>query len=316
MLSEENLPLNHEHSSSHGIQERLTKREKKMIKNEPDTKLKAVIKKKTSGRSHRNTATKEEKSAEKHLVSVPITDSKSGVENKISGYVEDKKSKAHTKLNKKDSFKNSVKNIVEQDAVKSQSILNAAEHDKSTYPVRENGNLYNLDLMKGVLSSLDDGKKKVSNNNSYNVDELCETTTIYDKTCPTFVTTTEAPTTCMTTKHNKPHMKTTCCKTTVMSNVQTEETTEVHVTLPAIPKIDSLSMDQWGLHVVSIEPSVRKLSQTDGEFKSFGDIGTFSEGGEDNRTWLAGQEALDFLEKVRDNATQPPIIQHEEIVKR
>lgn len=315
VLHEENPPLNLQHSKLHRIQERLAKRENKMIKNNHDTKLETMVGKKTSGRSHRNTASKEEKPVEKHLDSEPATTSKSETGNKLSGYVEDKKSKLNSKLNKKDTFKKPAKNIAQQDTVRSQSLLNAAEHDKSTYPVGGNDDLYNLDLMKGVLSSLDESQKKVSNN-SYNVDELCESTTVADKTCPTFVTTTETPTTCMTTKHNKPHMKTTCCKTTVMTNVKTEKTKEVRVTLPAVPKIDSLNMDNWGLHIVPIEPSVRKLPQTDGEFKSFGEIGTYNVGSVNNMTWLAGQEALDFLEKVKDNATQPPLIQHEEIVKR
>ena len=159
----------------------------------------------------------------------PITDSKSDLE--------DKKSKLHTKSNKNEPFKKPAKNTAEQDLVKSQSILNAAEHDKSTYSVGENGDIYNLDLMKDDHSSLNNGQKKVSNN-SYNVDELCERTTLPDKTCPTFVTTTQTPTTCLTTKHHKPHMKTTCCKTTVMLNVGTDSTTEAHVTAVSYTHLD------------------------------------------------------------------------------
>lgn len=313
MLYKENLPLNHEDTSSHRIQERLAESEEKIFKRERDAKVETMMGKKARGRSHRNTATKEEKALEERSVSIPITHSKSDLENKINTYVEEKKSKLHTKSRKNETFKTPAKSSAEQDVVKSQSLLNAVENDKSTYPVGENGDIYNLDLVKDDRSSLNDGQKKVSNN-SYNVDELCESTTVPDKTCPTFVTTTETPTTCLTTKHHKPHVKTTCCKTTVMTNVKTESTREERVTVSAVPKIDTLNMDTWGLHVVSIEPPSRKLPQTDGEFKSFGEPGTFNIGSESNRSWVSGQEALDFLEKVRDNATQPPLIQHEEIV--
>lgn len=153
---------------------------------------------------------------------------------------------------------------------------------------------------------------KVDENVDISSSAACETTTVA-ATCPTLAPDTTEPTTCRQTCPNHPHRKTTCCKTPPREyGTKAPEPTTMR---PAPVKLDEVNLNNLALTVVPLDlpGNKKKLPQTDPEFINLGNLGQFSVGDESNATILSGQQALDFLEYSRSNASEEPVILHEDM---
>ncbi|XP_046688559.1 uncharacterized protein LOC124374370 isoform X2 [Homalodisca vitripennis] len=155
-----------------------------------------------------------------------------------------------------------------------------------------------------------------SSGNSEEANEECETTelTSEDSSCPTappdYDTTTGL--TCKNTCPVQAHRKTTCCKTLPPKQHGSLKSSEGTTMRPIVVNVDELNMDHFALTVVPLDNyNKKKLPQSDPEFINLGNIGQFGVGNEDNSTIITGQEALDFLEFARSNASEEPAILHE-----
>lgn len=122
---------------------------------------------------------------------------------------------------------------------------------------------------------------------------------------------TNATITCKTISEILPHEKTTCCKTFphTFTYSQTQETTTL---LPISSFRDDLDKN-FALTVVPMDPEKNTHPQSDQEYMFLGNIGMFHMLDEGNGTIISGQQAIDFLENARRNATEEPVILHEDI---
>uniref|UniRef100_A0A1B6M4F3 Peptidase M12B domain-containing protein n=1 Tax=Graphocephala atropunctata TaxID=36148 RepID=A0A1B6M4F3_9HEMI len=143
--------------------------------------------------------------------------------------------------------------------------------------------------------------------------ELCEESeSSTEPSCPTVPQETEPTrTTCKNTCAAQPHKKTTCCRTPP-HGIEIPKATDMTTMRPVQVNVDELNMNEFALTVVPLDSSnKKKLPQSDPEFINLGNIGQYSVGDQANSTILSGQEALDFLEFARSNASEEPIILHD-----
>lgn len=144
--------------------------------------------------------------------------------------------------------------------------------------------------------------------------DICVTTEV-PLVCPTEEITSETPSTCKETSAPQPHMKTTCCRTSPHRQFVVKTTFETTTIRPVAVKLDQLNINNFGLTVVPLEYSGKKklLPLSDPEFINLGNVGQFGIADELNATVISGQEALDLLEFARSNASEEPIVLHEDM---
>uniref|UniRef100_A0A1B6E382 Peptidase M12B domain-containing protein n=2 Tax=Clastoptera arizonana TaxID=38151 RepID=A0A1B6E382_9HEMI len=133
-------------------------------------------------------------------------------------------------------------------------------------------------------------------------------------TCATAPPTTPSTTTCKVTDSPIPHEKTTCCKK--IPTIPSRKPEKEVITEPIFSKVDELNVNKFGVTVVPIEATSRKIPETDSEFINFGDNALYNVGSPCNGSQVIGQEAIDKLDTVKHNSTEPPLILHEEINKK
>lgn len=147
-------------------------------------------------------------------------------------------------------------------------------------------------------------------------EDLCESTTGPEGPCETAPPTTPSTTTCLITNRPAGHKKTTCCKKIPTTQPSRDQMKDVIMEEPTITKVDQVNLNNFGLTVVPYDTPKRRLPQTDAEYTNLGEIGLFNIGSASNGTEVVGQDAIDLLERARENVTQVPPIQHEEVDKK
>lgn len=173
------------------------------------------------------------------------------------------------------------------------------------------------------LNTKDDDTSNMKNSDGKQADDgledsdsgsQCGTKAPSCQTSETCETEPSSVSTCRQTCPVQPHCKTTCCRTTMKSYRGRTRPPDTTTLRPLVVKMDELNMNNFGLTVVPLDlPGKKRLPQTDPEFINLGAIGQFGVADEDNATVLQGQEALDFLEFARSNASEEPVILHEDM---
>lgn len=183
---------------------------------------------------------------------------------------------------------------------------------KSKSDAAMNGETQKTKRLESSKQTSDDSCDEIKVDENVENSPACESTTAI-VTCPTLPPDTTEPTTCRQTCPNHPHRKTTCCKTPPRDfHTKPPETTTMR---PVPIKLDEVNLNNLALTVVPLDMpgNKKKLPQTDPEFINLGNLGQFGVGDDSNATILTGQDALDFLEFARSNASEEPVILHEDM---
>lgn len=183
---------------------------------------------------------------------------------------------------------------------------------KSKSDAAMNGEAQKTKRLESSKQTADESCDEIKVDENVDNSPACESTTAV-VTCPTLPPDTTEPTTCRQTCPNHPHRKTTCCKTPPRDfHTKPPETTTMR---PVPIKLDEVNLNNLALTVVPLDlpGNKKKLPQTDPEFINLGNLGQFGVGDDANATILTGQDALDFLEFARSNASEEPVILHEDM---